>query len=117
MLALRLTKSDQFAKDIIQEVFLKLWAQWGRTQEIENMEAWLYRLTENKVVDFLRKVSADTRLKQAIWHNLQEIINEPVVQLEAKECSQIIQKAIDQLPPQRRIIYRLNRERGMNYRE
>ena len=28
MLVLRLTKSDQYAKDIIQEVFLKLWAQW-----------------------------------------------------------------------------------------
>jgi len=117
MLALRLTKSDQYAKDIIQEVFLKLWTQWDRIHEIENMEAWLYRLTENKVVDFLRKVSADTRLKQAIWHNLHEIINEPQAQVEAKECNQIIQKAIDQLPPQRRIIYRLNRERGMNYRE
>ena len=96
MLALRLTKSDQYAKDIIQEVFLKLWTQWDRIHEIENMEAWLYRLTENKVVDFLRKVSADTRLKQAIWHNLHEIINEPQAQVEAKECSQIIQNAIDQ---------------------
>lgn len=117
MLVLRLTKSDQYAKDIIQEVFLKLWAQWDRIPEIENIEAWLYRLTENKVVDFLRKVSADTRLKQAILLNLKEIINEPQALVEAKECSQIIQKAIDQLPPKRRIIYRLNRERGMNYRE
>ena len=77
MLALRLTKSDQYAKDIIQEVFLKLWTQWDRIQEIENIEAWLYRLTENKVVDFLRKASADTRLKQAILLRLNEIINEP----------------------------------------
>jgi RNA polymerase sigma-70 factor (ECF subfamily) len=117
MLVLRLTKSDQYAKDIIQEVFLKLWTQWDRIQEIENIEAWLYRLTENKVVDFLRKASADTRLKQAIFLHLNEIINEPQFQVEAKECSQIIQKAIDQLPPKRRIIYRLNREGGMNYRE
>ena len=116
-LVLKLTKSDQYAKDIIQEVFLKLWAQRDHIQEIENMEAWLYRVTENKVVDFLRKVSADARLKQAIWHNLREIINEPQSQIEAKECNHIIQKAIDQLPPQRKIIYRLNRERGMNYRE
>jgi RNA polymerase sigma-70 factor (family 1) len=116
-LILKLTKSDQYAKDIIQEVFLKLWAQRDGIHKIENMEAWLYRVTENKVVDFLRKVSADARLKQAIWHNLQGIINEPQSQLEAKDCSHIIQKAIDQLPPQRRIIYRLNREGGMNYRE
>ena len=63
-----------------------------------NMEAWLYRLTENKVVDFLRKVHLDTRLKQAILRNLQEIINEPKKpRVKLKECSQIIQKAIDQV--------------------
>jgi RNA polymerase sigma-70 factor (ECF subfamily) len=37
--------------------------------------------------------------------------------VEAKECNHIIQKAIDQLPSQRRIIYRLSREEGMNYQE
>ena len=56
-LALRLTKSDQYAKDIIQEVFLKLWERLDRIDEIENVEAWLYRATENKVIDFLRKAS------------------------------------------------------------
>jgi RNA polymerase sigma-70 factor (ECF subfamily) len=116
-LTIRLTKSDQYAKDIIQEVFLKLWAHWDRVQEIKNMEAWLYRVTENQIVDFLRKASAEARIRQAIWCNLQEIINESQPQVEAKECNHIIQKAIDQLPPQRRIIYRLSRERGMNYEE
>jgi len=116
-LALKLTKSDQYSKDIIQEVFLKLWTHLDHVHEIENMEAWLYRVTENKIVDFLRKVSANARLREAIWHNLKEIINEPQPQMDAKECSQIIQMAINQLPSQRKIIYRLNREGGMNYQE
>jgi RNA polymerase sigma-70 factor (ECF subfamily) len=34
-----------------------------------------------------------------------------------KEYSQIIQKAIDHLPPQRKLIYYLNREKGLNYQE
>jgi RNA polymerase sigma-70 factor (ECF subfamily) len=116
-LSLRLTKSDQYAKDIIQEVFLKLWEHRHRLHEIDNVEAWLYRVTENKVMDFLRKASADNRLKKAIWHNLQDIISDTEVQVEAKECSAIIQKAIDQLPPKRKMIYRLNREKGLNYQE
>ena len=116
-LALRLTKSDQNAKDIIQEVFLNLWERRDRIHEIDNVEAWLYRVTENKVVDFLRKASADNRLKKAIWHNLQEILNDTGAQVEAKEFNTLIQKAIDQLPPQRKIIYRLNREIGLNYKE
>ena len=116
-LSLRLTKSDQYAKDIIQEVFLKLWEHRDRLHEIDNVEAWLYRVTENKVMDFLRKASADNRLKKAIWNNLQDIISDTEVQVEAKECNAIIQKAIDQLPPKRKMIYRLNREKGLNYQE
>lgn len=116
-LVLRLTKSDQYAKDIIQEVFMKLWEHRGRVNEIDNIEAWLYRVTENKVVDFLRKASADDRLKKAIWHNLQEVLNDTEEQVDAKEFNTLIQKAIDQLPPQRKIIYRLNRENGLNYQE
>jgi len=81
------------------------------------MEAWLYRLTENKVIDFLRKVSADSRLKKTIWHQLQQIINEAELCIAAKEYNQIIQKAIDNLPPQRKLIYRLNKENGMNYKQ
>jgi RNA polymerase sigma-70 factor (family 1) len=114
-LALKLTKSDQLAKDIIQEVFLKLWDQRNQLTSIMNIEAWLYRVTENKIIDFLRKASADNRLKEKIWNQLQQIVNESEQYLAAKEYNQIIQKAIDQLPPQRKLIYQLNKENGMNY--
>jgi RNA polymerase sigma-70 factor (family 1) len=116
-LALRLTKSDPVAKDIIQEVFLKLWEHRDAIHTITNMEAWLYRITENKVIDFLRKAAADSRLKKVIWDQLQQIVNESESFLSAREYNQIIQKAIDGLPPQRRLIYRLNKEDGMNYQQ
>jgi RNA polymerase sigma-70 factor (family 1) len=115
-LALRLTKSDLYAKDIIQEVFLKLWEHRDSLGSIENIEAWLYRLTENKVIDFLRKVAADGRLKEKLWNNLPNYQQtEPSVEI--KEYDHIIQQAIDQLPPQRKLIWYLNREEGLNYQE
>ncbi len=85
-------------------------------RSIINIEAWLYRLTENKVIDFLRKASADSRLKRMIWDHLQQIVNESEQYLAAKEYNAIIQKAIDQLPPQRKLIYQLNKEEGKDYR-
>lgn len=116
-LSFRLTKSDQSAKDIIQEVFLKLWEHRSGIHNIHNIEAWLYRLTENKIIDFLRKTSADDRLKRKIWDNLQQIVNESEQYVLAKEYNQIIQKAIDQLPPQRKLIYQMNKDGGMNYQQ
>jgi RNA polymerase sigma-70 factor (ECF subfamily) len=116
LLALKLTKSDLYARDVIQEVFLKLWEHRESIHSIENMEAWLYRLTENKVIDFLRKAAADGRLKEVLWNKLP---TNPEVErsVEVKEYNYIIQKAIDQLPPQRKLIYYLNREEGLNYQQ
>lgn len=116
-LALRMTKSDQAAKDIIQEVFLKLWEKRDQLCTIHNLDAWLYRLTENKVIDYLRKVAADDRLRETVWQHLQQILNEAELYVAAKEYNQIIQKAINQLPPQRKLIYQLCKEDGMSYEQ
>ncbi|RPE09117.1 RNA polymerase sigma-70 factor [Chitinophaga lutea] len=116
-LARKLTKSDLFAGDIIQEVFIKLWEQRGQLSEIDNMEAWLYRLTENKVIDFLRKAAADDRLREALWQSLAHNAQETESQVATREYHRMLQKAINSLPPQRRLIYQLNREKGLNYRQ
>lgn len=116
-LILRLTKSDQAAKDILQEVFLKLWLQRDNLSTINNIEAWLYRITENKIIDFLRKTSADNRLKKKLWNDLQHSADDMGQRLENKEYNQILRKAIDRLPAQRKLIYRMNKEDGMNYEQ
>jgi len=117
-LALRLTKSDQYAKDIVQDVFLSLWARQDQIDNIRNIEAWLYRITENKVIDFLRKAAVNERLKHALYLNLREIIhNDTEDFIEARECESIIRTAIASLPPQRRLIYEMNREKGLSYQE
>lgn len=116
-LALKLTKSNLFAGDLIQEVFMKLWEQRAHLQDIENMEAWLYRLTENKVIDFLRKAAADGRLREAIWLSLSHNAQETGSMVATREYHHMLQKAINRLPPQRRLIYQLNREKGLNYQQ
>jgi RNA polymerase sigma-70 factor (ECF subfamily) len=114
-LAQRLVKSEQHVKDIIQEVFLKLWEHRHRLHEIQNIEAWLYRVMENKVIDFLRKAAADSRLKDAMWNRISQTRNDTEEWLEAKEYNRIIQQAIDRLPPQRRRIYCLHKKEGLDH--
>lgn len=114
-LALTLVKSEQHVKDIIQEVFLKLWEHRHHLQDIENVGAWLYRVMENKVIDFLRKAAADNRLKDAIWNNISQARNDTAEWLDVKEYNRIIQQAIDHLPTQRRRIYCLHKKEGLDH--
>ena len=115
-LALRFTKSDQIAKDIIQEVFLKLWEQRKNIHTINNMEAWLYRVTENKLIDFLRKASADSRLKKVIWEQLQQSPTNPNNTWQQKNTTRSFKKPLTITSPAK-LIYQLNKEKGMNYQQ
>ena len=117
-LVLSLTKSEEYAKDVVQDVFMKLWLQKSGIYNIDNIEMWLYKLTENRVIDFLQKTSSDKRLRDTLWVNMKnshtDIGEEKICD---KEYTNIIDKAINQLPPQRKLIYRLSKEDGFNYQE
>ena len=75
------------------------------------------RAVKNKVIDFLRKVAADDRLKASLWRKIEQkqaALDSP---LEAKESEQLMHEAVDALPAQRKMVYRLNRETGLSYQE
>ncbi|HEY6899806.1 MAG TPA: RNA polymerase sigma-70 factor [Puia sp.] len=109
LFALKMLKSETAAKDIIQDVFLKLWLIRDQLSEIKNISSFLYRLTENKVIDFLRASASDQKKKEALWFRLKQDSEESAgVSVETKEYHAIIQQAIEQLPPQRRAVYLLS---------
>lgn len=116
-LVLCLTKSDQYAKDVVQDVFVKLWLQRNNLYTIDNIEAWLYKLTETRIIEFLRKTSTERRLRDALWVNIRHAVNETEERISLKEYNYVIDKAINQLSPQRKRIYRLCKEDGFNYQE
>ena len=109
LFALKMLKSDLEAKDIIQDVFLKLWLIRDKLSEIKSISSFLYKLTENKVIDHLRASASDHKKRKDLWYRLQES-NEPNVgiHIESKEYHAVIQQAIEQLPPQRRAVYLLS---------
>lgn len=112
----KIVKSDAQAKDILQDVFMKLWMIRGRLQEIDNIGAFLYRLTENKIFDYLRAAASRKKARQLLWEYLQRLNREDNC-LEMKEYHDIIRRAIDHLPPQRKAIYLLSKVEGHKRRE
>lgn len=113
----KVLRSDAQAKDIVQDVFLKLWTIREQLHEIENMDAFLYRLTENKVYDYLRAAATREKTRLELWRRLQAAGHDTPDHLEAREYHALIQQAIQQLPPQRKTIYLLSKQEGMKQQQ
>lgn len=118
LLVLKMLKSDTMAKDIVQDVFLKLWVIREKIPEIKNISSFLYRLTENKVIDHLRSSACDQKKKAALWRGLcQTNVQDTGRYVEDKEYNAIIQRAIEQLPPQRKAVYLLSKAENISRKE
>lgn len=116
-LALRLSKDDFVAKDIIQEVFMSLWNMREKLHEINNIEAYLFRITRFKVIGHLRKVSADDRLKEKIWLALKDLEQDGSARIEEREFNAVLATAIAQLPLKRKQVYLLKTKEGKTYKD
>ncbi|WP_437920636.1 RNA polymerase sigma-70 factor [Sphingobacterium sp. LRF_L2] len=115
-LALQLAKDSDVARDIVNDVFLKLWEIRDQLDEIRSIESFLFTMTRNKIMDYLRKVSSEERLRKAIWESMQELVDPVNISVEAKEFQRILHETVDNLPQQRKKIYQL-RDDGYSYNE
>ena len=114
-----ITRSPEIAEEIVEDVFVKLWTNRVRMNEVENLTVYLYVATKNQA---LNAVSQKARaLIQAPFDDLDiettHIVTDPYTQLVTAEMMQKMQQAVDNLPPRCKIIFKLVREDGLKHRE
>lgn len=114
---LKLVKSETEAQEILQDVFLKIWENRQRIDREKSFRSYLFKIAENKVYDFFRKVARDKkRAAQLIALATNEYV--PVGELlQSDEKTAMLEKAIDALPPQRQQVFKLCKLEGKSYKE
>jgi RNA polymerase sigma-70 factor (family 1) len=112
-------KSNEVAEEIVSDVFMNLWKNRSRLLEIENLKVYLFVAAKNLSLRYLNRsqkineFSLDDLSVQTLCCTGQT----PEELLISGEVVAKIQKAIDQLPPRCKIIFKMIREEGLKYKE
>jgi RNA polymerase sigma-70 factor (ECF subfamily) len=114
---LRFVKIPELAEDVLQDVFIKIWEIRERVDSTLSFQAYLYRISRNCVFKLIKKIAADERLRAELAAHMSIEAREADVQLQWQQYEQILQTAVNQLPPQRQNIFKLCRQEGKKYEE
>lgn len=110
-------KDKAFAEEIVSSVLLKLWMKRKET-EIRNLETYLFIAVKNTSLNHIKQYS-NLRLVYLEDAGVHEIVNphDPGKELERRELIFKMNEAIETLPLQCKIIFKLVKEEGLKYKQ
>jgi RNA polymerase sigma-70 factor (ECF subfamily) len=106
-LCMRYAHSYEEAQDMVNEGFVKIFANLGRYKNSGSFEAWLSSVMVNAAIDYLRKFAV--RQEMVNFEEVEEMNWEQSVENEAlsRIGSQELMTLIQQLPDQSRTVFNL----------
>lgn len=113
---MQMVKQEEVAREIVQEVFLKVWLKKELLGAMEQPVGWMFRVASNLAISHLRKLSTQLKWAEASIGS-EESTEDPADGLSLKELQHVLREAVNALPPQRKLIFRLSREEGLSHDE
>lgn len=119
-LALRLLGDAAQAEDAAHDIFLKVFRKLGQFRGESGIRTWLYRITINHCRNLQQTWYHRTMQNNAeavVWETAVAPGASPLRVLETKELGQRIQKALDALPEEYRLLLLLVADEQLSYAE
>lgn len=120
--------SDEDAEDILQDVFYQLVEAERLTKPIEELTAWLYSVTRNRITDWYRKKRPERLPEQydeteilSEMESIEDFFYNEELAFDLAELSDEmwvrLQSALEELPPKQRLVFELNELQGVPFSE
>ena len=111
-------KDAQMAREIVQLIYIKVWDQRASLKNVRSLKDYLFILSRNTVFDHFRKITIETSRLAHLQREAPALHNNNVlVNMEERECGQLLRQVISRLPSQQRQAYLLASEQEMSYEE
>lgn len=117
IVAKKVLRSDELAKEIVQDVFLKIWLGREKVSRIENFGGYLNTLVRNHCYDALRQAMREGQAFDTLRLNASERDESTQQQIDYRQSEGVLKEAIASLSPQVRRAYTLCHIEGLKYDE
>lgn len=116
------------ADDILQDVFSQLAEADSYLKPIDQMTAWLFTVTRNRITDWYRKkkedslpIFADDDEDDSVMNELTELLFDQGSTPETEYLRSLVwielEKALAQLPDEQRIVFELTELKGQSFKQ
>ena len=113
----RFVCSHEDTDDLLQEIFIKIWAALPSFRGEAQLFTWLYRIATNETLNYLRKQKVRASLQfQSLDAEMERRIDEDPY-FNGTEAQRLLTKAIARLPEKQRIVFSLRYYEEMKYED
>ena len=109
--------SDEEAEEVVQEVFLKVWKHRRQIDSEKSFPAYIKKITNNSLSNRLQRKVVERKFQQPLLAQQPVGLNATQQAVEFQELQQNLERSISSLPPKRKEIFRLSREKGLSSKE
>ncbi len=105
------------AENITQDVFVKLWVNRAALDCEKSFSGFLFTMTKNLALNYIRKTIHQQIFVNQLLNNGLEDYYQTDKQVSLNEVKRTLNNLISQLPPKRKEIFLLSREKGLSHKE
>lgn len=111
-----MTQSPEQTEEVVQDVLLKIWMVRKTLVEVTNFQTFLFVITRNMAVNAMRSAIRQ-RVRHAKWQREQPDAFNEINSGDDMVLSDLVEEAINALPPQQQQAWLLSRREGLKYEQ
>jgi RNA polymerase sigma-70 factor (ECF subfamily) len=113
-LLLRITRSEIVAREVVQDVFLKIWMGREALVHVHHFKSYLWVIAKRQAIDALRRKAIRTAHETSYSETHTSTHTDPAA---PADYYTLIDEAVAQLPPQQQRVYLLSRRQRLKQAE
>jgi RNA polymerase sigma-70 factor (ECF subfamily) len=110
-------KVEDDAREIVQDVFVKVWEHRHHIDTCKSFNAYLFKISRNTILNYFRKKASEQTYLQYITEHTGFTVNSVEEEIEYTDLLEKADSVIEKLPSRQKEIFLMSRKEGLTNEE